>query len=79
MSIFTKISTLGALWVALELVMGVFHKSVCTSSGCTIATSYNRYPEFIMLTIGLLLFIVLGILKKKEENYRHHINRSSGF
>lgn len=67
MSIFTKISTLGALWVALELVMGVFHKSVCTSSGCTIAASYNRYPEFVMLTIGLLLFIVLGILKEKKK------------
>jgi Vitamin K epoxide reductase family. len=67
MSIFTKISTLGAVWVALELVMGVFHKSVCTSSGCTIAASYNRYPEFIMLTIGLLLFIVLGILKEKKK------------
>ncbi len=67
MSMFTKISILGAIWVILEIVMGFFHKSVCTSSGCTIAASYNRYPEFVMLTIGLLLFIVLWLLKEKRK------------
>ncbi|WP_459892597.1 glutaredoxin family protein [Hydrogenobaculum acidophilum] len=67
MGIFTKISILGIVWVALELVMGIFHKSVCTSSGCTIAASYNRYPEFVMLTIGILLFIILGFLKEKKK------------
>ena len=67
MSIFTKISILGALWVLLEIIMGLFHKSVCTSSGCTIAASYNRYPEFVMLFIGLLLFTVLGLLKEKKK------------
>jgi len=65
--LFTKVAIIGVVWVGLELVMGIFHKSVCTSSGCTMAASFNRYPEFVMLSIGILLFIVLGILKKKKK------------
>ncbi len=67
MSTFSKISLLGIIWVGLELVMNFFHKSVCTTSGCAIATSYNRYPESVMLFIGIFLFLVLGILKEKKK------------
>ncbi len=67
MSLFQKIAILGIVWTALELVMSFFHKSICTTSGCAIAGSYNRYPEFVMLGIGLLLFIILFILKAKNK------------
>lgn len=68
MSLFQKIAIIGIVWVGIEIFLSIFHKSICTTSGCTIAASYNRYPELVMLLIGILIFIILFILKAKRQD-----------
>ncbi len=63
------LSIIGILISFADLFSNLFHKKLCTASGCELVSDFSRFGSWAMLTLGILFFltlIVLTLLKKDK-------------
>lgn len=61
---FLGVSSLGMLFVLLEIIMQMLGKSICFTEGCKIVAQLVRYGDISILILGMLMFSSLAILAK---------------
>jgi hypothetical protein len=60
--LFLAVSSIGALFVLIEIIMQSLGKSLCFTGGCKVVAQMVRFGELSLLFIGLFLFISLALL-----------------
>jgi hypothetical protein len=69
---FFVVSTLGALFVLLEMLLQSYGTSICGGVGCKLVAKYTRYGDLSILLIGLGTFSLLSLLSYRAV----HRNRN---
>jgi len=57
----------------VELVLTFFHKSLCEANTCKLVASYVKYGEFVLILIGVIVFLILILLELSKLSLKDFI------
>lgn len=57
----------------IELVLTFFHKSLCEAYTCKLVASYVKYGEFVLILIGVVVFLILILLELSKLSLKDYL------
>src|SRR5512143_2152300 len=72
-TLFVTVSILATLFVATEIVLKLFGRSICVTEGCKMTAQYARFGDISILLIGLAAFssiASLSLLNRRAQRTR---------
>lgn len=67
---FDSVCIIGILLVSTELILDFFGTKLCETEGCELVAKQVRYGDWIILLLGLLIFLAIFITHRVAVNYK---------